>query len=205
MRRRRRSEPGDLCEPTASCAAAAEGRLRSETDRESLARELVAAAVLRGNFTLRSGQTSSYYIDKYRLTTDPGLLARIAESLADLMPAEVDRVAGTALGAVPLAVALSLRTGLPAVFVRVDAAKNHGTARAIEGTLSSGDRVALVEDVVTTGGASLSAVELLQASGALIEAVIAVVDREQGGPQKFSAAGIPFRALFTATELGIAE
>lgn len=174
-------------------------------DRETLARDLVAAAVLHGSFTLRSGKTSSYYIDKYRLTTEPALLGRITEGLAAMAPDGVDRVAGTALGAVPLATALSLRVGRPAVFVRVDAAKDHGTGKAIEGVLNAGDRVLLVEDVVTTGGASLTAVELLRAAGADVAGVIAVVDREEGGSDRFADAGIPFRALFRVSELGIGE
>jgi orotate phosphoribosyltransferase len=174
-------------------------------DRERLASDLVSAAVLRGSFTLRSGQTSSYYIDKYRLTTEPGLLSRITDALAEMVPPAVQRVAGTALGAVPLATALSLKTGLPAVFVRVDAAKDHGTGKSVEGTLNAGERVLIVEDVVTTGGASLAAVELLRATGAEVAHVVAVVDREQGGSQAFAAAGIPFDALFTVSELGILE
>jgi len=173
--------------------------------RSELARDLVAAAVLRGTFTLRSGQASNYYIDKYRLTTEPRLLERITAGLQELLPAAVKRVAGTALGAVPLATALSLRTGLPAIFVRVDAAKDHGTSKSIEGELDAGDRVALVEDVVTTGGASLTAVELLRAAGADVAGVIAVVDRQQGGRDMFAASGIDFQVLFTVAELGIDE
>jgi orotate phosphoribosyltransferase len=117
----------------------------------------------------------------------------------------IDRIAGTALGAVPLATALSLWSGLPSVFVRVDAAKDHGTSKSIEGVLNTGDRVLLVEDVVTTGGASLTAVDLLVAAGATVVQVVAVVDREQGGREKFAAQGTPFAALFTATELGLGE
>ncbi|MEO6351111.1 MAG: orotate phosphoribosyltransferase [Candidatus Limnocylindrales bacterium] len=177
----------------------------SADSREALAQQIADAAVLRGTFTLRSGQTSSYYIDKYRLTTDPKLLERIAAALAMALPPSIDRLAGTALGAVPLATAVSLATGLPCVFVRVDAAKDHGTSKSIEGRLEPMDRVALIEDVVTTGGASLTAVELLQAAGAQIAGVLAVVDREQGGRERFVEAGIPFRALFTVTELGISE
>lgn len=173
------------------------------SDRESLAADLLAAAVLRGHFVLRSGATSTYYIDKYRLTTEPGLLARITDALLPLVPEGVARICGTALGAVPLATALSLRTGLPSVFVRVDAAKDHGTSKSIEGVLEPGDPVVLVEDVVTTGGASLTAVDILQGAGATIAAVIAVVDREQGGAERFAQSGIPFHALFTSSELGL--
>ncbi|MEO7118163.1 MAG: phosphoribosyltransferase family protein, partial [Candidatus Limnocylindrales bacterium] len=90
------------------------------------------------------------------------------------------------------------------VFVRADA-KGYGTSKAVEGVLESGDRVVLMEDVVTTGGASLAAVEALQAAGAEVLGVIAVVDREQGGREAFAAAGVPFAALFTRTELGLGE
>jgi orotate phosphoribosyltransferase len=172
-------------------------------EKQQLGRDIVAAAVLRGDFTLRSGQKSTYYIDKYRLTTEPGLLSRITDALLELVPEGVDRIAGTALGAVPLATALSLKTGLPSVFVRVDAAKDHGTSKAIEGVLEAGDRVLLVEDVVTTGGASLTAVELLKAAGAEIAAVVAVVDREQGGREAFSDLRVQFRALFAARQLSL--
>jgi orotate phosphoribosyltransferase len=181
------------------------GALDAE-ERQSLGRDLVAAAVLRGDFTLRSGQKSTWYLDKYRLTTDPQLLTRIVDGLATLLPADnegIDRIAGTALGAVPLATALSLWSGLPSVFVRVDAAKDHGTAKAIEGVLSQGDRVLLVEDVVTTGGASLTAVDLLQSAGAHVVQVVAVVDREQGGREQFAGRQVPFASLFTATQLGL--
>jgi orotate phosphoribosyltransferase len=177
----------------------------TDAPNRDLAQQIVDAAVLRGTFTLRSGQTSTYYIDKYRLTTEPALLLRIAVALAAALPESIDRIAGTALGAVPLATALSLETGLPSVFVRVDAAKDHGTSKSIEGQLDTGDRVALIEDVVTTGGASLAAVDLLQEAGANVAAVLAVVDREQGGRERFAEAGILFSALFTVSELGISE
>jgi orotate phosphoribosyltransferase len=174
-------------------------------DRQTLASDIVAAAVLRGSFTLRSGQTSSYYIAKYRLTTEPRLLANIAAALAELLPGNVSKLAGTALGAVPLATAVSLQTGLSTVFVRVDAAKDHGTAKSIEGVLGATDRVALIEDVVTTGGASLAAVELLRAAGADVVTALAVVDREQGGREALAAAGVALQPLFSVSELGISE
>src|SRR5438105_2825729 len=97
--------------------------------REALGRDLAEAAVLRGSFRLRSGATSSYYIDKYLFTTRPELLQRIATDLAELLPAGVQRVAGPVLGAVPLATAVSLQTGLPMLIVRVDQAKDYGTAK----------------------------------------------------------------------------
>jgi orotate phosphoribosyltransferase len=159
--------------------------------------------VLRGDFVLRSGARSSYYIDKYLFTTRPGLLRRIADALAGLMPSGADRVAGPVLGAVPLVTALSLATDLPMVIVRTDKPKEYGTAKQIEGTLAAGERVVLVEDVVTTGGAALGAVEALRAAGAEVLAVFAVVDREQGGADAFASAGVRYQALFTRTSLGL--
>jgi orotate phosphoribosyltransferase len=170
---------------------------------EALGRDLVATAVLRGDFLLRSGQRSSYYIDKYLFTTRPELLRRIASALAPLVPTGVARLAGPVLGAVPLVTALSLETGLPMVIVRTDPAKEYGTAKQIEGALQSGERVLLVEDVVTTGGAALAAVDELRGVGADVVGALAVVDREQGGPAAFEARGVPFRALFTRTSLGL--
>jgi orotate phosphoribosyltransferase len=168
-----------------------------------LGRAIVDAAVLRGHFVLRSGATSDYYIDKYRLTTEPRLLTRITDALHAAMPAEpVDRVAGTAVGAVPLATALSLTTGSPCVFVRVES-KDHGTGSTIEGVLERGDRVVLVEDVVTTGGASLQALSALRDAGAEVVKVLAVVDREEGASARFAEAGVAFGALYTATALGL--
>lgn len=174
----------------------------AETARETLARDLVTAAVMRGTFTLRSGATSDYYIDKYRLTTDPALLARIVDALLPLLPQSAQRIAGTAVGAVPLSTALSLRTGLPALIVRADA-KSYGTAKGVEGLLDLRDRVVLIEDVVTSGGAALAAAGALSEAGARVLGVICVVDREQGGAQAFADAGVPLDALFTRTQLGL--
>jgi orotate phosphoribosyltransferase len=159
--------------------------------------------VLRGNFLLRSGAQSSYYIDKYLFTTQPELLQRIADSLAPRLPAGVQRLAGPVLGAVPLVTALGLHTDLPSVIVRTDQPKEYGTAKQIEGALGAGERIALVEDVVTTGGAALAAVGVLRAAGADVVAALCVVDREEGGAEAFAQAGVPLRALFTKTALGL--
>jgi len=107
------------------------------------------------------------------------------------------------LGAVPLVTAVSLETGLPSLIVRVDEPKEYGTSRRFEGKLAAGDRVVLVEDVVTTGGAALAAVEVLREAGAEVLGALVVVDREQGGRDAFAAAGVPLQALFTKTELGL--
>ena len=175
----------------------------SRGERGSPLEEAIAeAAVLRGTFQLRSGGTSDYYIDKYRFGTRPELLRRVAEALAAELPADTEYVAGTALGAVPLAVAVSLARDLPAVLVRPEV-RDHGPVRAIEGDLPAGARVVLLEDVVTTGSAALAACDALRAAGATVTAVIAVVDREEGGSERFEAAGVPYRALLRSADLGV--
>jgi orotate phosphoribosyltransferase len=167
-----------------------------------LARELVERAVLRGRFTLRSGAISDYYIDKYRFGTDPELLRPIATAIAAQLPSDTQRVAGTVLGAVPLAVAVSLRSGLPSVLVRPET-KDHGTAKRVEGQLDRGDRVVLLEDVVTTGGAALEALAALRDAGAEPILILAVVDREEGGAAAFGEARVAYRPLYTRTQLGL--
>jgi orotate phosphoribosyltransferase len=173
------------------------------TTHEALGRDLVAAAVLRGDFLLRSGARSSYYIDKYLFTTQPDVLRRLAAELASRLPAGVQRLAGPVLGAVPLVTAVSLATELPMVIVRTDKPKEYGTSKQIEGTLVVGERVMLIEDVVTTAGAALASVEVLRAAGAEVLGALVVVDREEGGAEAFAAAGVPYQALFTKTSLGL--
>jgi orotate phosphoribosyltransferase len=173
------------------------------TTNEALGRDLVAAAVLRGDFLLRSGARSSYYIDKYLFTTQPDLLRRIAAELASRLPSGVSRLAGPVLGAVPLVTAVSLETGLPMVIVRTEKPKEYGTSKQIEGTLAPGERVVLIEDVVTTGGAALSAVDILREAGAEIMQALAVIDREEGGVEAFAGANVPYQALFKRSDLGL--
>src|SRR5207237_9646004 len=150
--------------------AAAQGREVFEQGRQAelgtLGRDLVAAAVLRGDFLLRSGARSSYYIDKYLFTTRPDLLQRLASELAGRVPEGVQRIAGPAIGAIPLITALSLQTGLPMVIVRPEKPKEYGTAKQIEGSLEAGERVFVVEDVVTTARAALATVDALREAGA---------------------------------------
>jgi orotate phosphoribosyltransferase len=171
--------------------------------QSELGRDLVAAAVLRGSFVLRSGATSSYYIDKYLFTTRPDLLRRLAVELAARLPDGVQRVAGPVLGAVPLITAVALETGLPSVIVRTEKPKDYGTGKQIEGKLERGERVVVIEDIVTTAGAAMATLEALREAGADVLSVLAVVDREEGGTDAFARAGVPYQALFTRTSLGL--
>jgi orotate phosphoribosyltransferase len=173
--------------------------------REELARRLAERALLRGEFVLRSGKTSSVYLDKYRFETDPALLGPLAEALA----AEAARVepdaallAGPELGAVPLVTALSLRDGRPFLIVR-GKPKDYGTANRLEGVWEPGQRVLLVEDIVTSGGAALEAVFALRESGLVVETALCVLDREEGGRQSLAAVGIALHPLLQRADLGL--
>ena len=173
-------------------------------DKKSLGELLLQVSLLRGDFTLRSGRKSSFYFDKYRFETRPDLLRPVAEHLAAMLPKDVDRVAGAELGGLPLATAVALLTGLPFVIVR-KAAKGYGTENRLEGEMRAGEHVVLVEDVATTAGAALSAVEALREAGAGKVSALVVLDRQEGAEQAFRDAGVPYQALFTAESLGIKE
>jgi len=160
---------------------------------------IVRAAFLRGTFTLSSGRQSSYYIDKYLFETDPGVLRDVARLLVPLLPVATTRLVGPALGGVPLATAVALETGLPFAIVRSEA-KEYGTARVIEGRLQADDRVVVLEDVVTTGGQALRAARTVEATGAAVVLVLAVVDRHEGGGDSITAAGYRFEALYDLNE-----
>jgi orotate phosphoribosyltransferase len=161
------------------------------------------AAYLEGDFVLRSGKRSAYYLDKYRFETRPELLAplgeRIASAVAEFEPDAV-RLAGPELGAVALAAAGSLASGLPFLIVR-KAAKDYGTSKRLEGVYAEGDCVCLVEDVVTSGGALLEAVEALREAGLTVRTAICVVDREEGGADALARHGVRLRPIFRASEI----
>lgn len=160
------------------------------------------AAYLEGDFLLRSGKRSTYYLDKYRFGTRPDLLRplgdAIAAAVAEHAPDAV-RMAAPAVGAVPLAAAASLASELPFVIVR-DSAKAYGTSNRIEGAFEEGELVCLVEDVVTVGGAAISAIEALREAGLRVSTAICVVDREEGGSDALARIGVRLRPLFLASD-----
>ena len=177
----------------------------SGPDRAELGRRLLDRAYLEGDFVLRSGRRSRYYLDKYRFETEPSLLAGLGREIAQLQrehAPSADLLAGPELGAVPLAAATSMEARLPFVIVR-KAAKDYGTANRLEGVYEPGQRVCVVEDVVTSGGALLDAVTALREAGLDVCAAICVVDREEGGAEAIAAAGVPFHPLFTSSDLGV--
>jgi len=160
-------------------------------------------AYLEGDFVLRSGRRSRYYLDKYRFETRPDILAalgeRIAQAVEEFEPAAV-RLAGPELGAVALAAAASLASGLPFLIVR-KAAKEYGTSNRVEGAYEEGELVCLVEDVVTSGGALLETVEVLRDAGLTVQTAVCAVDREEGGADALAAHGVRLFAIFRAQEV----
>lgn len=176
-----------------------------------LAKAIADVALLRGTFTLRSGKTSSYYLDKYLFSTRPELLKQLAPLFVQRISKveqrtgkKVLRLAGAELGGIPLVTAASLEAGLPCIFVR-NKKKDYGTAKQLEGVVNKGDAVVLVEDVATTGGQALEAVASLRELGADVLAIIATIDRLEGARENVEREGLIFEALFTKRELGVAE
>lgn len=165
---------------------------------KELATEIYKTAYLRGEFKLRSGTTSNEYFDKYRFEANPRLLAAIAKELAPLIPAGTEVLAGLEMGGIPVATALSLETGIPALFVRKKA-KDYGTCQFAEGLDFKEKKCLVIEDVVTTGGQVLLSTEDLRKAGAIVENVLCVIHRGQGNP--LEAAKLGLKPLFTMEEL----
>lgn len=204
-----REEPAGM--PLAEARRAAESTERESlatgaadhqppAERASLARRIYDASHLSGEFLLRSGAHSSEYFDKYRFESDPRLLHDVAQGLAEMLPDDVDTLAGLELGGVPLATAVSQISGLPALFVRKQA-KTYGTCRLAEGGEVAGGRLAVLEDVVTSGGQVLSSCRQLRELGAEIAVVLCVIDRQAGGAESLASEGLRLRALFRMDEL----
>jgi orotate phosphoribosyltransferase len=169
-------------------------------DRATLATAIHDAAHLTGHFVLRSGQTSTEYFDKYLFEADPILLRAIAEHLAPLVPDGTQALAGLELGGVPLAVALGQVTGLPVRFVRKEA-KTYGTCKLAEGGDVDGERLTVVEDVVTSGGQVIASCADLRERGADILGVLCVIDRQAGGTEALAEHDLALHALFRMAEL----
>ena len=169
-------------------------------ERQELARTIYQRTHLTGEFTLRSGVTSTEYFDKYLFESDPVVLRAIAEALAPMLPSGTEALAGLELGGVPLATSLSQVTGLPALFVRKEA-KTYGTCRLAEGGEVDGRRLTVVEDVVTSGGQVVTSCGDLRERGATVEHALCVIDRQSGGPEALADIGVELGPLFTMTEL----
>jgi orotate phosphoribosyltransferase len=171
-----------------------------KAEKRQLAADLNAAAKLRGQFVLRSGQTATEYFDKYRFESNPALLLRVAVAMMALVPAKGQVLAGLELGGVPIATAMSLVSGLPVAFVRKEP-KPYGTCLAVEGQPVAGKRVVIVEDVVSTGGAVRDGAARLAEAGATLIGVVCTLWRGVG-PPRVEGLDAPLYAVFTAGDLG---
>ena len=171
-----------------------------EFDRATFLADLRACGALQfGTFTLASGRTSPYYVDIKKAITRPRLLRAIGEAMVPYAE-KADRIAGVELGAVPIAAAVSLASGKPYLMIR-KATKEHGTKKEFEGDLVKGDRVLFVEDVITTGGTLRGAIERLRTQGAVVDDVVCVVDREEGGKMTLAEITVRLHALVSAKDL----
>jgi orotate phosphoribosyltransferase len=172
--------------------------------QQQVAKRIAEVALLKGDFTLRSGRKSHYYLDKYLFSTEPDVLRELGVLFAERITpgGGITKLAGAELGGIPLVTAASLASGLPCVFIR-NQKKEYGTAKQLEGKLGPGDGVMLVEDVCTTGGQILEAAKVIEATGAKIVKIVGTIDREEGARANIEAAGYAFEALFTKTDLGV--
>jgi orotate phosphoribosyltransferase len=164
---------------------------------------IVEHAYLEGDFVLRSGRRSRYYLDKYRFETRPDILRALGKRIAGEVAAhapDATRLAAPELGAVALAAAASLESGLPFVIVRKEA-KEYGTGNRIEGPYEEGECMCLVEDVVTSGGALLDSIDALRGAGLAVQTAVCVVDREEGGADALARRAVRLRPIFGAGEL----
>jgi len=174
------------------------------TDDATLAADVDAACRLTGTFTLRSGQVSHEYFDKYLFETSPTLLARVAEAMVGLVPEGTEQLGGLEMGGIPIVTVLSARTGLPALFVR-KSAKDYGTCKLAEGPDVAGRRVTLVEDVITTGGAVRDATKALREAGAVVDVVLCAIDRSPAGENPLADVGLEVRPVLTKADLDAAR
>lgn len=169
-------------------------------ERKKLAKALYQVAHLEGAFTLRSGQISNEYFDKYRFESNPRLLKEIAIQMTSLVPQETEVLAGLEMGGIPIATALSIETGLPLIMVRKKA-KEYGTCKIAEGIDFKEKKVCIIEDVVTTGGQILLSAKNLKSFGAKIKDVLCVIMRNEESKINLQKEGLELHPLFNMEEL----
>ena len=173
-------------------------------NREELAKRIAETAILHGDFTLRSGRKSTWYIDKYLFTTKPDILSALGKMFAEKINSPTTLLAGAELGGIPLVTTASMATNLPCIFIR-NQKKEYGTSQQLEGVLNPDDHVVIVEDIATTGGQVLEAAKTIEEQGATVVSIIAVIDRCEGARENVEGAGFCFESLFTTADLGISE
>ncbi len=171
-------------------------------EREELIKRIKETAYLEGDFVLRSGKRSKYYLDKYLFETCPDILKALGEDFAKHLTDDVTLIAGAELGGVALAAATAMATGKNWIIIR-NSKKGYGTGKMIEGALKAGDVVLIVEDIATTGGQVIEAAKIVTQAGATVKKIVAVIDRKQGAEENITTAGFVFESLLTKDDLGI--
>ncbi len=173
-------------------------------NREELIKRIKETAYLEGDFTLRSGKKSKYYLDKYLFETCPDILKALGAEFAEYVTDDVTLIAGAELGGVALAAVTAMETGKNWIIVR-NSKKGYGTGKMIEGVLKANDVVLLVEDIATTGGQVLEAAKVITDAGAKVSNIVCVIDRKQGAAENITAAGYKFESILTKNDLGIKD
>jgi orotate phosphoribosyltransferase len=172
--------------------------------RDELISRIKQTAYLEGDFTLRSGKKSKYYMDKYLFETCPDILKALGQEFAEYITDEVTLIAGAELGGIALAASTAMASGKNWIIVR-NSKKDYGTSKMIEGKISSDDVVLLVEDIATTGGQVLEAAKIITQIGAKVKKIVAVIDRKQGAAENITKAGFEFDSIITKEDLGIKD
>ena len=173
-------------------------------NKEELTKRIKETAYLEGDFTLRSGKKSKYYMDKYLFETQPDILRELGKEFAKHIGDDVTLIAGAELGGVALAAATAMEANKKWIIVR-NSKKDYGTSKMVEGILTPGDVVLLVEDIATTGGQVLEAAKIITEAGAKVKKIVAVIDRKQGAAENITAAGYAFESIITKDDLGITD
>ncbi len=172
--------------------------------KQELIKRIRQTAYLEGDFTLRSGRKSKYYLDKYLFETCPDILKALAEEFAKHISDDVTLIAGAELGGVALAAATAIETAKNWVIIR-NSKKTYGTKKMIEGLLKPKDVVLLVEDIATTGGQVIEAAKIITKAGASVKKIVCVIDRKEGAEENITAAGYKFDSILTKYDLGIKD
>jgi len=172
--------------------------------REELIKRIKETAYLEGDFTLRSGKKSKYYLDKYLFETCPDILKALGEEFSKYATDDVTLIAGAELGGVALAAATAMETGKNWAIIR-NSKKGYGTGKLVEGVLKEGDVVLLVEDIATTGGQVCEAAKVITEAGATVKKIVCVIDRKQGAGENITQAGYKFESILTKDDLGIKD
>ncbi len=157
-------------------------------------------AIRFGEFTLRSGKKSRYYVDLKKATCDPATLRKMAEEVVERIPPGTDRVAGLELGSVPIASVVSVMSDIPMIIVRKEK-KGYGTGNRIEGELKEGEKVLIIEDTTTTGGQIVRAIEAIRAAGGEVKDAVVLVNRQEGSDEAVSEKGVNLISVISALQL----